>query len=288
MAKGYVLFNPKAGNGEYTDKIRLLETVTDDELLFFDLTEINDYRAFLQGFADDDYIILCGGDGTLNCFVNGISDIECKAEILYYPTGSGNDFAREFGKERGANPFSVTEYLKGLPSVTVNGKSYRFINGVGFGIDGYCCKVGDEQRKTSDKPINYAAIAIKGMLFHYTPVNAKITVDGNTYEYSDVWLAPTMNGKYYGGGMIPAPEQKRNGGKLSVLVYHGKSKLRTLCIFPSLFKGTHIKHSDVAEVLSGNSITVEFDRPESLQIDGETVLGVTSYTAISCAKFNYC
>jgi hypothetical protein len=31
-------------------------------------------------------------------------------------------------------------------------------------------------------------------------------------------------------------------------------------------------------VLQGKSITVTFDRPTSLQIDGETVLGVNSYT----------
>lgn len=32
-------------------------------------------------------------------------------------------------------------------------------------------------------------------------------------------------------------------------------------------------------VLEGKTITVEFDSPRALQIDGETVLGVTSYTA---------
>ena len=43
----------------------------------------------------------------------------------------------------------------------------RFINGIGFGIDGYCCEVGDQLKAKSDKPVNYASIAIKGLLFHY-------------------------------------------------------------------------------------------------------------------------
>ena len=33
--------------------------------------------------------------------------------------------------------------------------------------------------------------------------------------------------------------------------------------------------------MKGNEITVEFDRPTALQVDGETILGVTSYTAKS-------
>ncbi len=32
------------------------------------------------------------------------------------------------------------------------------------------------------------------------------------------------------------------------------------------------------DVRSGNEITVEFDRPVAFQIDGETILGVSSYT----------
>jgi hypothetical protein len=32
-------------------------------------------------------------------------------------------------------------------------------------------------------------------------------------------------------------------------------------------------------VIEGKEITVEFDKPCALQIDGETILGVTSYTA---------
>ena len=48
-------------------------------------------------------------------------------------------------------------------------------------------------------------------------------------------------------------------------------------IFPSIFKGEHIKHQRVVHVLTGHTITVEFDRPTALQIDGETILGVTKY-----------
>jgi len=277
MAKGYVIYNPLAGNGTAKEDAKLLQVVLDEELEYYDMTRITNYGAFLSGLEEDDYLMIVGGDGTLNRFVNDTAGIEIPQKILYFPSGNGNDFARDVGAN--GNPVVITQYLKNLPSVVVNGKSYRFINGVGFGIDGYCCQVGDELRKIPEKKVNYTGIAIKGLLFHFQARNAKVTVDGKEYAYKKVWIAPTMYGKYYGGGMIPAPEQDRNSGKLSLMLFHGAGRLRTLCVFPSIFKGTHVKHKNMVAVHTGSDITVEFDRPTPLQIDGETILNVTKYTA---------
>ena len=128
-----------------------------------------------------------------------------------------------------------------IKPVTVNGKTYRFLNGIGYGIDGYCCEVGDKLRETTEGNINYTAIAIKGLLFHYKPTDATVTVDGVKHKFKRVWLAPTMNGKFYGGGMMPTPNQDRTVGKLSVMVYHNLGKLKALMVFPSIFKCKHVK-----------------------------------------------
>ena len=130
------------------------------------------------------------------------------------------------------------------------------------------------------KNINYAGIAVKGLLFHYKPRNAKIIVDGYFKKYKKVWLAPCMNGRYYGGGMIPTPEQDRlsERGNASVMVYYGSGKLKSLMVFPSIFKGEHVQHTEMVEVIEGDVITVKFDKPTALQIDGETILGVSEYT----------
>jgi diacylglycerol kinase family enzyme len=48
-------------------------------------------------------------------------------------------------------------------------------------------------------------------------------------------------------------------------------------IFPSLFKGEHVKHAKNVSVFSGSEITVRFDEARALQIDGETILNVTEY-----------
>ena len=283
MSKSYVLFNPHAGNN--TGKAsaeKLKEAYTEKELVFIDITEITDYAQFMSSLESDDSIIICGGDGTLNRFANAIYDLNTDKEILYYAAGSGNDFLRDFDGVDGSVPFRINEYICDLPVVTVNGKSYRFINGVGFGIDGYCCEVGDQLRAKNDgKPINYAGIAIKGLLFHYKPTSATITVDGVTHTYKKAWLAPTMSGRYYGGGMIPTPHQTRDERKekISVSIIHDTGKLKTLMIFPSIFKGEHIKHVKKVDEFSGKNITVEFNRPVALQIDGETILNVTKYEA---------
>ena len=281
MAKGYVIYNPLAGNGNAGEDAKLLQMVLDEDLEYYDMTRITNYKVFLSNLSTDDYLVIVGGDGTLNRFVNDTNGIEISQEILYFPSGSGNDFARELGTN--GNPAVITRYLNNLPSVEVNGRRYRFINGVGFGIDGYCCQVGDELKKIPGKKPNYTAIAIKGLLFHFSARNAKVTVDRKMYAYQKVWIAPTMLGRYYGGGMIPTPEQDRSSGKLSLMLFHGAGRLRTLCVFPSIFKGKHVKHKNMVAVHTGHEITVEFDRPTPLQIDGETILDVTKYTASSAA-----
>jgi diacylglycerol kinase family enzyme len=85
---------------------------------------------------------------------------------------------------------------------------------------------------------------------------------------------------------MAAPDQVRNNenGTLSVMVFYGKGRLQTLMAFPSIFKGEHVKKQKIVKVLTGKEIKVEFDRPTALQIDGETILGVTSYTACAEAR----
>lgn len=283
MKKTVILYNPLAGRETNVESLSVLKDSAAGEPSFCDITDSAAYNRAMADLQPEDTLILCGGDGTLNRFVN-TADIESiQGEILYYPCGSGNDFANDLGKKQADGPFSIKKYIKALPYVEVNGKKHLFINGIGYGIDGYCCEVGDRLKQESDKPINYAAIAVKGLLFHYKPTAATVTVDGQVHRYKKVWLAPTMNGRFYGGGMMPTPKQDRLGsdGLLSVMVFHDSGKIKTLTVFPGIFKGEHVAHTDVVEVLTGREISVEFDRPTALQIDGETVTGVTGYRAFS-------
>lgn len=298
MADYIVYYNPLAGKGEVdTVKQNISQLMEGENLTFESLTELGDtLPQKIAELAPEVKIVIAGGDGTLNKFVNSVDCDGLKNEVYLYASGNGNDFftdlkahAKEFFplkadfdtntiSER-CTLFQINDYIKNLPVVIVNGKEYKFVNGIGYGIDGYCCEVGDKL-KAEGKKVNYTSIAIKGLLFHFKPKNAKVVVDGKEYEFKKVWIAPAMNGCYYGGGMIPTPAQNRKtGDKLSLCVMYGKGKIGTLLIFPKIFKGEHIKKEKAVKILEGKEITVKFDAPCALQIDGETILNVTEYTA---------
>lgn len=279
-----ILYNPLAGGGRCTEQSQRLRTLLAPHgCTFYDLTKLKSYQELFAALAADAAIVLCGGDGTLNRFVNDTDGLTLPCPVYYYAAGSGNDFLRDIGGTADDRPVQIDRYLCNLPRVIVNGRVQRFLNGVGYGIDGYCCEEGDALREHGKKNINYTTIAVKGLLFHYRPTGATVTVDGAAHRYQHVWLAPTMHGRFYGGGMMPAPQQDRLNadGTVSVMVYHCRSKLKTLCVFPSIFKGGHVRHSEMVEILCGHDICVAFDRPTPLQIDGETIRNVTQYRVMS-------
>lgn len=283
--KYIILYNPVSNSGRGKEKAEKLNEILSGEKIFIDVTA-HDYKQELDRVAESDVIVLCGGDGTINRFINDVDAENLKNELLYYPTGSGNDFYYDVTGNKDGEPIRINEYVVGLPEVTVNGKTSKFLNGVGYGIDGYCCEKGDEQRKSTTKPVNYTAIAIKGLLYDYKRTSATVIVDDVVRTYKHVWLVPTMHGRCYGGGMIPTPDQDRlnESGTLSIMVYHSRSKIKALALFPKIFSGTHVKAKNTVEILVGKNITVSFDRPTALQIDGETVLGVTSCTMRSAKQ----
>ena len=283
MSKQIILYNKLAGHGKAAVDVHEFSKRFENPVVI-DVTAENGYSDFFEMLSEDDDIVICGGDGTLNHFVNNIHGKDIKNKVFYHAIGSGNDFLRDVA-DVSDSFIEITKYVTDLPTVNVNGMERVFINGIGFGIDGYCCEVGDELKEKSDKPVDYAGIAIKGLLFHFNPVNATVTVDGVKHEFKKVWIAPAMNGRYYGGGIMPTPSQDRLNPerKLSTLIFHGSGRLKTLMIFPKLFKGEHLAHKKHITLLEGKDIKVSFDRPCALQIDGETVKNVTEYSATSAA-----
>lgn len=265
----YYLYNPLANNGIKTN-------VPDADLI--DASTL-DYADFFGGLKPEDEVVLVGGDGTINYLINHIDTDALTNNVYLYGNGTGNDFLNDIGEEVGREVL-LNKYLKNLPVAKVNGKEYKFINNMSFGIDGYCCEEADRiKARTPNKEINYTKIAIKGLLYAYKPRHAWIEVDGKSYEYDNVWLAPSMKGRYCGGGMMLAPGQDRFSGKLSVIVYKSRSKLLSLMNFPKIFDGSHVKLTKMVKVMEGNNVHVKFSEPSAVQIDGETVLGVTEYWA---------
>ena len=84
--------------------------------------------------------------------------------------------------------------------------------------------------------------------------------------------------------MKVAPMQDRTTDKLSGIVVYHTGRLKTLLRFPQIFSGNHIRHKDMIDWKYCNEMTVTFDRPTAVQIDGETVVGVTTFTGRKKAR----
>ena len=278
----YILFNPHAGDGTAEKSALELARKFGVENCVYNMTEVESYKTLLTD--KDAEVIILGGDGTLNRFVNDTYDLELENKVFLYPIGTGNDFLRDLGMENATEPVEITKYIKNLPACEIDGVKKYFINGVGYGIDGYCAEEGDRQKKLdANKKVNYTAIAIKGLLFKFKSRKATVTVDGVKHEFKRAWLSPCMNGRFYGGGMMPTPDQDRLNEERSIttMLFHGLGKLGALMLFPKIFKGEHVKKAKKVAVLSGQEIIVEFDKPCAAQIDGETVSNVSRCRFIS-------
>ncbi len=286
----YVLYNMNAGacraKWEKSIKEQLSKFFENEEFEAISTIEVDDKISYISKITKNDKLVIVGGDGTLNHFINGIEDKEYDFPMYCYAGGTGNDFIHDVSDGQEGALVKINDYIHDLPVITVKGKDYKFINGIGYGIDGYCCEEGDKYKeKTGGKAPNYTKIALKGLLGDFSPVNATVTIDGKTEEYHNVWMVPSMNGRYFGGGMKITPEQDRlNADRdISVAIVTAKSRLRLLTVFPLIFKGKHTKYTNLIKIVKCKEVTVKFDRPIALQIDGETVLAVTEYTAKSHA-----
>ena len=282
----HILYNPKSNCGKDFDNV--LKSVKDyykeEKTSAVDVTATDDIKALFTGFDDSDDVVIVGGDGTLNVLCNKLRGFEIKNRVFLYKAGTGNDFLRDvLGENSEKQVVQINEYIENLPVVTVKGKEYLFINNVGYGIDGKVCTAAEDMREKGKKDINYTTLAIKLLLTSYKSNGAKVTVDGKEKSFKKVWISPIMNGLFYGGGMMPTPKQDRKGNDISCCVVHSTSALQTLILFPSLFKGEHVKKEKKVEVMSGKEIKVVFDKPQDVQIDGEIIRDVYE---ISARKFS--
>ncbi len=276
----YILYNPLADNFKGEEH---LKAVTEElaerfpDLIAKDIVKM-DTDAFIKELAEEDNVIITGGDGTINHFVNIVYGKGCKANFYYKYGGTGNDFARDIDPELKGELIPLNQYVQHLPLVTINGKiQLRFVNGIGFGVDGMAALVGEQKKAEGAKKINYTTISINLLLFHYKCPSGTITVDGESRSYKKIWLASAMQGRYYGGGMIAAPDQDRLSGKVTSCVWHDVGKIRALMNFPSIFKGTHVNKKKLVDMREGKVIEVHFNSPMALQVDGEVFKDVTDY-----------
>ncbi|MCR5332666.1 MAG: diacylglycerol kinase family protein [Bacilli bacterium] len=275
----YVLYNPLSTNRQSEAELlsELKKYGPIEQVQFVDVTKIEDGKKFMESLDINDDLVISGGDGTLNRLCNNLDLMHSKNRIYLHKAGNGNDFLRDVNELK-EDFIEITDIVKKLPKVTINGESSYFVNGVGFGVDGMVC-VESDKLKAAGKKVNYTSLAIKLLLFKYKKVNAKVTVDGKEYEFKRVFIGSVMNGKYYGGGMKEAPDQDRKSDVLSVVIWHDLHRFGALMLFPKIFEGKHVLKENKVTVLTGKEIKVEYSLPTDIQIDGESIHAISVFEA---------
>lgn len=271
----YILYNPHANGGRAAEGVASVkEALTAEAPELLDITAL-DAAAFLTGLPAEDRVVLCGGDGTIHRLVNALGGSVPDAELCLWRFGTGNDFLRDIDPGNGQRRIRINDYIRNLPVAQFGGEKRRYLNGCSLGVDAVVCQKVEENLSAPHK--SYATTALGCFFRNYKPIRGRVTVDGETREYDRIWMACAMHGRYQGGGMKFAPDQDRTGDTLTSLVWHGTSALGTLLSFPFVIPGKHT-HFSACDMRVGREITVEFEQPTVIQLDGEVVDGVSAYT----------
>ncbi len=215
-------------------------------------------------------IIVVGGDGTLHQVVNALGAVHNSLAVGYVPAGTGNDFARGWF----AKPYCTAEYIEralyGTPKTIDIGQvnDRYFINSVGIGFD------GDLTRRLAGRKswwprLTYLLCALK-QLFVYRGV--VIEMSGSNSSLEDLDKEPTLlfvaaNNRYFGAGMLIAPQANYNDGQLAWVHVQECRLFKKLKSFASIYNGSHLAESVVT---SGHVTAVEIKTPNiPMQTDGE-------------------
>ncbi|WP_075982635.1 diacylglycerol/lipid kinase family protein [Bacillus massilinigeriensis] len=289
MGKLYFIINPKAGNGNgrrvWQTVEKELQTLNQSYSSFF-----SEYRGHAKELADsligeEDhlFIVVIGGDGTLNEVINSIANNQ-NVRLGFIPGGSGNDFSRGFRIPR--EPIQALHSLLG----GINSEAQQvdvgyilnegeekifFINNMGAGFDALICK--DVEASMIKKFLNrvslgnlvYVFILLK-RLFTYQCYDLQLTIDGKVHHFQSTWFVTIANQPYFGGGMKIAPQALTSDGILNITVVHNLSKLKLLLVFISVFWGGHVSFKEVHNFL-GKNISIHTSSPALMHVDGEPI-----------------
>ena len=91
MSEKYILYNPCAGGPETEKAVKALQDANEGAVAI-NICRIISYKTFFNGLDPNDTVILCGGDGTLNRFVNDVNGMNIPNNALLLPHGNRQRF----------------------------------------------------------------------------------------------------------------------------------------------------------------------------------------------------
>lgn len=255
--------------------------------------------AGISGDADSapQKLIILGGDGTMNEVLQGIASVPDgfeRVQIGYLPTGSSNDFARDFhfpsdtlslldqilNCERphladiGCLTYANTADFSRIYTPDLTQIKRYFDVSAGIGFDAAVC---EEALSSSSKnllnklglgKLTYLVIALR-QLIKARKISCDLTIDENTKIHLDKFLfVAGMIHQYEGGGFMFCPGASDTDGLLDICVAGNISKLLILLALPTAFVGKHYMFHGIDKYLA-TTIRIQTSAPLWVHTDGE-------------------
>ncbi|GAB1539419.1 lipid kinase [Scytonema sp. NUACC21] len=217
-----------------------------------------------------DFIIVGGGDGTLNAAVDALVETQLPLGIL--PLGTANDLARTLGI-----PNSIPEACRIIAKGEVRHidlglvNSKHFFNVASLGLSVKITQKLTKKAKRRWGIFAYAFAALQ-VIWESRPFSAELRVNGQSYLVKTVQIA-VGNGRYYGGGMAVVHDATIDDQRLDLYSLEIRHWWQVIPILPTMRQGRHV-HWQGVRSLSGQEIEVYTRKPRPINTDGE----ITTYT----------
>lgn len=217
-------------------------------------------------------VYACGGDGTMNEAANGIAGYG-NAAMTCIPVGTGNDFLKNFGDKAGL--FSDAENLWDGPVLPLDAIDCNGRLALTVACSGFDAQVADGVHTYGKLPLldgqgSYIVslgvnFLLRSLRHHWT-----VTVDGERLPQDSFVLVAVCNGRYYGGGFMPAAEARMDDGILNTLVVRGASRATFLRLVGDYSVGRYYKFPEIAQCYTAKEIRIEsHEGPVVTCLDGE-------------------
>lgn len=199
---------------------------------------------------DEKIVIICGGDGSLNELVNVAYGKDMTLGLI--PTGTGNDFAKNFDYESFTLNSLLNFKTKKIDLIKVN--DFYSINVTSLGFDTQVLKRAyDYLDKNPNLGKKAYALAVLNSLnkIRCESLDLKLElVDGANFEINgDYLISALCNGGFYGSGFNPAPEAKIDDGVLNLLLADKIPFIRFVPLIKKYKEGRHKESKYINEIL---------------------------------------
>lgn len=231
-------------------------------------------------------VVVVGGDGTLNDAAQGYLEPDGSVarggpDLGLIPSGTGGDFRRTFGlgdsvEEAAARILSATPRPLDLGLLQVtdpHGKtaSRAFLNITSFGIGGLTDRIVNSSPKWMGGKAAFFLGTLRAMVV-YQNAPVRVRVDGEVWLEAPIFNVALANGRYFGGGMMIAPDADPSDGLLDVVALHDMSRIKAATLAQHIYKGAHLREPGV-KVTRGKVIEAEplaASTEVLIDMDGET------------------